>query len=138
MSPTKNKAIVRRVISEVINEGRLPIVDEVFAQEHIYHNLPPGLPSGRAGLKAFLNGIRSGFPDIHHTILEQIAEGDKVVTLVSMQGTHHEEFMGVPPSGKRVNINGMFIVRIEGDQIIESWAQFDDLALLRQVGALPS
>ena len=79
--------------------------------------------------------FRSAFPNIAHTIEDQIAEGDKVVTRLRAHATHEGELMGLPPSGKEVTIEGISIWRIADGKIKERWFNYDALGLMRQLGA---
>src|SRR5215216_2085661 len=81
--------------------------------------------------------VRRGFPDLESTIEDLIAERDKVVAHWRAQATHQGEYMGIPPTGNRVNFRGISIYRIEGGQIAESWGISDELGLMRQIGAIP-
>src|SRR5215217_7997139 len=94
-------------------------------------------PRSRRGCKQEAASVRRGFPDLESTIEELIAERDKVVVHWRAQATHQGEYMGIPPTGNRVNFRGISIYRIEGGQIAESWGVSDDLGLMRQIGAIP-
>ena len=133
-----NKRIVQRVF-EAMNGGNLGTLDEVVAEGFVDHdpNNPPDLPPGREGLKQLIGMYRGSFPDMRMTIEEQLAEGDKVVTRWSVRGTHQGELMGIAPTGKQVVVTGIFIDRIESGQVAESWANWDTLGMLQQLGAIP-
>ena len=77
------------------------------------------------------------FPDIQMTVEEQVAEGDRVVTRWSAQGTHEGELMGVPASGKQVTVSGITIARLADGKIQEEWSNWDGLGLMEQIGAMP-
>ena len=80
---------------------------------------------------------RTAFPDLHFTVEDQIAEGDMVANRVTARGTHQGEFMGIAPTGKQVTVTGITIDRIAGDKLEESWASWDFLGLMQQLGAIP-
>ena len=82
--------------------------------------------------------FRGAFPDSYFTVEDMLAEGDKVVTRKTFSGTHQGDWMGVPASGRKVSFGAIDIVRMDGDQVVEHWAQFDMLTLAQQIGALPS
>lgn len=133
----QNKALVRRWIAE-IDKRNLDVADELVAADYIDHN--PGLPGtapGREGLKQTNALLHAAFPDARHTIEDQIAEGDKVVTRMTVTGTFKGECMGIPPNGKQITMTGIMIHRIAGGQIIEHWAVADRLTFLQQMGAIP-
>lgn len=135
----ENKAIMQRYFEEAWNKGNLSVLDEIVSPDYVNHNPPvPGLPPGPEGLKPVFQAGRAAFPDLHYTIEEQIADGDKVVTRWTSRGTHRGELMGIPATGKQVNITGIHIARIVGGKIVEHWRQSDDLGMLQQLGVVPS
>ncbi len=135
----ENKALVRRWFEELFNEGNLEVTDEIIAPNHISHDPSlPDLPLGPEGAKQLVNLYRSAFPDVRLTIEDELADGDKVVTRWVGRGTHQGVLMGVAPTGEQVETTGISIWRIEEGKIVESWANYDTLGMLQQVGALPS
>ncbi len=137
MSTEQSKAVVQRYFEEVLNEGRLDIVEELFAPEFgsarpAAHDIQGPEHARRAALT-----MREGFPDIHFTIEEIVAEGDSVVVYVTFRGTHEGEFLGIPPTGKRVESHGAEQARLRDGKIVEEvWHLYDMLGLFRQLGAL--
>ena len=138
MSTEENKAIFRRYVEKVGNEGNLELADEIFSR-YLAHQ-PDGsvLERGPEDVKRFMGEFRSAFPDFHTTIEDQIAERDEVVTRWRMRGTHRGEFRGIAPSGKELDITGIGIFRFSDGKVVESWDNFDQLGMLRQLGAIPS
>jgi steroid delta-isomerase-like uncharacterized protein len=133
----ENKALVRRWLVES-DKGNLNIVDELIAPDYIDHNPPlPGTAPGREGVKQTNAMLRAAFPDATHTIEDQIAEGDKVMTRMIARGTFTGECLGIPPNGQRVTMEGIMIHRIAGGQLVEHWAVADRLSFLQQLGAIP-
>jgi steroid delta-isomerase-like uncharacterized protein len=138
MSVEENKALARRFYEEVFNQGNLDVLDELVTQEHLNHDPTlPDVPLGPEGLKQVTNFYRSAFPDANITVEEQIAEGEKVVNRWRARGTHRAELMGVPPSGNRVEITGIDLMRISGGKIAETWPNYDALGMMQQIGAIP-
>jgi len=139
MSAEENKRIVRRLFEEVMNRGNLALLDELVAPDYVDHDPanPPDLPPGREGLKQLISGYRAAFPDMQMTIEEQVAEGDKVVTRWTTRGTHKGELMGIAPTGKQATVTGIFIDRVKNGKLVESWANWDTLGMLQQLGAVP-
>lgn len=120
MSTEENKAIARRLIEEAWNQGNLAAVDELLAHDHVpHHSLIGEQPPSRELYKQFIVRTRTAFPDLHATIEDQIAEGDKVVTRWSVQGTHHGRFRGYSPTGKQMRVTGIVIDRIVGGKVVE-------------------
>jgi len=80
----------------------------------------------------------NAFPDLHYTIEDMIAEGDKVVVRLTFSGTHRGEFMGVAPTNKRVTTTAIFIQRIVSGKLVEEWSNADLLGFFQQLGVIPS
>ena len=95
----QNKTLVRRVVEEVYNQGNLAVADELAASDLVVHQTSQEI-RGREGAKQYVAALRAAFPDLHMTIEDQIAEGDRVVTRWTARGTHTGEFHGIPPTGK--------------------------------------
>ena len=132
-----NKALVRRWLAEM-DKRNLHIVDELVAVDYIDHNPPiPDLAPGREGVKQANALLLTAFPDATHTIEDQIAEGDKVVTRMTVRGTFIGEYLGIPPNGKQITAEGIMIHRIAGGQLVEHWAMGDNLRLFQQLGVIP-
>ena len=129
----QNKASFRRYLEEAWNQSNLEVVDETF-DRYVSHQ-PDGsvLERGPEDVKRFIKEFRSAFPDLHLIIEEQLAEGDKVVSHGTIQGTHQGEFRGMAPTGKEREIKGMAIFRFSSDgKVVESWDSYDQLSLMRQ------
>jgi steroid delta-isomerase-like uncharacterized protein len=134
-----NKTVSRRFLEEAWNKGNLAVLDEIIATDHVNSgpNTIPGLPNGPEGVKQLVTTYRNAFPDVHFTIDEQIAEGDKVVTRWSEEGTHEGELAGLPATGKSTNVTGIAVYRIANGKIAESWLIFDQFGLMQQLGVIP-
>lgn len=137
MSTEENKAIFRRIIEEVWNKGDLATVDELVAPNHIYHF--PGREDirGPEGLKEFVTMVRTAFPDIHITIYDEIAEGDKVACRCTWQGTHKGELRGIAPSGHQIAVESILIAHFAGGEGVETWESTDSLGMWQQMGLTP-
>lgn len=136
-----NKAVVRRVFEEVFNQGRLDVVDEVVAADCVEHTPPwPEFPVDdvRTGLKQFAQMLRDAFPDLHITVEDMVAEGDKVAVYFTITGTHKGELMGVPASGAPVSVMGFDLIRVVDGICTDHWGVEDNLALMQQIGAIPA
>ena len=132
----RNKAVVRRFIEEVQNEKNWDTFDELNADDFVNLSAPPGVPSDREGGKLFLGTFLNAFPDCHVTVVEMIAEGDRVVTKKTFTGTHTAELNGIPPTGKRVSIQYVDILRLRDGKIIEHWLSMDQMDFMHQLGVL--
>lgn len=135
----ENKALVRRLIDEVWNQGKLAMTDELVAPNFATHD--PGSPDFGRGPQAVKQGVslyRNAFPDIRFTIEDMVAEGDKVVTRWTASGTHKGELSGIPPTGKKTTVTGVTISRFAGGKIVETWSNWDTLGLMQQLGVAPA
>ncbi len=137
MSAEENKALARRVIEEMFNKGNLDVADELLAPDYVDHD--PAMPEdirGPEGFKEYVSAFRSAFSDLHVEIEDQIAEGDLVATRWTGTGTHDGEFAGIPPTGNRVTLPGMEIVRISDGKLVEGWEGYDSMTMMRQLGVV--
>ena len=137
MSTDSNKALVRRLTNEVQNRGNIAAVDEIAAPTFVNHSAPPGVPSDREGVKQLTLLFRRAFPDGTMTVEDMIAEEDMVATRKTFRGTHQGAFMGIPPTGRRVAIELIDMVRVVDGRVVEHWNVVDNLGLLQQLGVLP-
>lgn len=137
MSTEANKAIMRRFWDELFTQGNTEVADEIVGADYLNHDPAPGEQPGRAGLAAFVAHMHAGFPDGRFEVERFVVEGDTVVTRWRATGTHHGAFMGIPATGRAVNITGVAIHRIADGRIVESWGNWDMLGLLQQLGVLP-
>jgi steroid delta-isomerase-like uncharacterized protein len=134
----ENKAVFRRYVEEVGNEGNLDLAEEIFSRYLAHQSDGSMLERGPEDVKRFMGEFRGGFPDFHSTIEDMVAEGDKVVTRWTMRGTHRGEFRGIAPTGKQIAVTGIGIFRFSPEgKVVESWDNFDQLGMMRQLGALP-
>jgi len=142
MSTEENKAILRRMVEEVICGGNLDLMDELVAPDFVnHHSIATGEASHSIGVENFrqeIMRVRSVFPDIAMTTIHLLADGDKVVEHFQVRGTHKGEFMGIPATGKKVEYSGITIVRVANGKLAERWNITDRYGLLQQFGAIPS
>jgi steroid delta-isomerase-like uncharacterized protein len=136
MSTPENKAIIRRLFEEGLSTGDMALLDEIVAQDFTLHGAPPGLPSGREGLKLLVGMFRSAFPDYRDSIEDLVAEGDKVVVRWTFRGTHTGDFQGIPATGKHVKTTGISIFRVDDGKIKDDWTIIDMVGLLQQLGVV--
>jgi steroid delta-isomerase-like uncharacterized protein len=130
----ENKALARRAWEAV---GNPDIIDEVYAADLVWHE-PDQDIQGLEEARQFVTMYKTAFPDLNATVEDVIAEGDKVVTRVTIRGTHQgeiEEFG--PPTGRQIEVKGISISRIEGGKIVEDWDSYDNLSVLQQLGLVP-
>jgi predicted ester cyclase len=120
-----NKSVIRRFVDEVQNKKNWDVYDELNDPEFVNHSAPPGIPSDREGGKIYLGAFLNAFPDCRFTVDDMIAEGDQVVTKKTFTGTHEAEFAGIPPTGKRVTLQFVDIMRVRDGRIVEHWLSMD-------------
>ncbi|HYY87259.1 MAG TPA: ester cyclase [Chloroflexota bacterium] len=137
MSPTENKALARRLYEE-FSAGNLTKLDQFLAPNVVNHNPAPGEKPGIEGARQILGMFRAAFPDMRFTVEDQLAEGDKVATRLTVRGTHKGEAWGTPPTGKQVTVTLIDILRITNGKVTERWGNQDDLGLMQQIGAIPA
>ena len=126
-------ATVRRYIDEALNNGNASIVDEVFAPDAASRT-PNGDLRGREEIKKPILMRRSAFPDLRATVDKQVADGDNVVTYLTLSGTHEGDYRGVPATNRQVTWTQIAIARFENGKIVESWRIPDRLGLRLQIG----
>jgi len=138
MSERENKALVRRFTEEFRNRGNLAVAEELLAADYVLHaGIGPDI-HGIEGCKQDMVMTRSAFPDLHMTIDDMVAEGDRVAYRWTVRGTHrgaHTQ-LGIAPTGKQVTGWGMSIDRIVGGKIVETWNRYDSLGLMQQLEAV--
>ena len=121
----RNKDVVRRLVAEVLNDGRLDVVDELYA------------PTLAPRAKRWIAPFRASFPDVHMEVVELIAEGDTVVGRFTCSGTHLGAWRGYAPTGRRFEaIDEVYIVRFSDGRIVHAWGLEDTLGRLEQLGLL--
>lgn len=132
---------VRRFFEEVLNQGKVALLDELFAPTFLYHD--PALPDVRTleDYKRYITHTLSAFPDAHYTLEEVIAEGEMVVTRWTMRGTNTGDFvlptMRIPATGKQFTLTGMSISRNVEGKTVELWDEQDNLGMFQQLGLIP-
>jgi predicted ester cyclase len=114
------------------------MIDEVAAPDVLIRTPLPIEATGAQAAKQVWAMLLRGLPDLHLTIEDLIAEGDKVVARNSVTGTHQGEYMGLPPTGKSVTYNEIFIVRFADGRMVETWGVVDVLSQMKQLGVIPA
>ena len=133
----RNKSVIRRFVEEVQNKKDWTVYEELNDPEFFNHSAPPGM-TDREGSKQYLGGFLNGFPDCQFEIDDMIAEGDQVVTKKTFTGTHEGDFADIPPTGKRVTLQFVDIMRVRDGRIVEHWLSMDQLSFMQQLGVIPT
>lgn len=137
MNTEENKNIVLRY-QEIYNSNDLGALGEVVAEDLVSPKIMSGMPAGLQGAMRVHETTLIGMPDWQTRIDDLIAEGDKVAARITMTGTHTGDFWGMPATGRKVDFTGIYIVRIRDGRIVEHWGEEDGVALLQQLGFMPS
>jgi steroid delta-isomerase-like uncharacterized protein len=133
-----NKAIVRRLFTELWNNGNLSVADEVFAPNYAHYDpSTPDFGRGPDSEKKRAALYRTAFPDLHLTIDDVIAEGETVMTRWSCRGTHKGDLNGIAPTGRSITISGVTVARVSNGKIVEGYVNWDALGLMQQLGVVP-
>jgi steroid delta-isomerase-like uncharacterized protein len=135
---TVDHAATMRSTYERINAGDIAGFGDLVADDFVEHQGMPALPT-KQGTLEFFRTLLAAFPDMRMTVEDLIANGDKAVARVTATGTHKAEFMGMPPTGARVDVQLIDIMRFDGAGLVcEHWGDADMLSLMQQLGAVPA
>ena len=129
---------MRRYLDVFEQGNNLDILDELLAPDYINHTpATPDLPTGPEGVKGVVTMFRSAMPDLRVIVEDMIAEGDKVATRYTLEGTHRGELFGVPPTGQRLSIKSISVERVSEGKIREHWRVTDSMDMMQQLGVVP-
>lgn len=131
----EHKRALERYYSEVVNKGDLDIIYESAHPDHISHGTGENGKQGAEHLREWIRLQRASFPDLNVTVEDWIIAGNKVVSRFTARGTHTgDPYVGIPASGRSVEISGIVIDEFAGHQIVESWLLMEDLKMAQQLG----
>jgi steroid delta-isomerase-like uncharacterized protein len=137
--PADNKALIRRLYEEVWNKRKVELVSEIISPSHALQ--APNVVGSAVGPEAYKRQLMSflaGYPDLHWTVEDMIAEDDKVVACWTISGTHRGEYLGIPATNKKVSVDGITIHHISKGKIMDSYSNWDALGMMQQLGAVPA
>ena len=134
----QNKARVREFVDVVFNQHKVDAVSEYLAPDVVEHNPWPGFPATIQGFKDGTREFLTGFPDARVEIDEMLADGDKVIVRNRLVGTNSGPFMGMPATGKNIDVEGIDIVRIVDGRQAEHWGLYDAAGMMMQLGLMPA
>lgn len=132
---TRGAEVMRVVVEEGFSKGNLAALDAVVAPSYVEHQ--PGLGPDLAGFKRSIAGLRAAFPDFTLTIEDLTVDGDRVWARLRGRGTQGGPFFGLPPSGQRIEVDVLDVIRVEGGLLVEHWGVPDRFSMLEQLGLLP-
>jgi predicted ester cyclase len=137
MSTEQNKATLRKTYEEAINKGNVAVLTECMTPDYVSHG-PGGLDlKGPEGFGQYVTMFRTAFPDVRMTAENMVAEGDYVAHRARFTGTHRGDWMGIPPTGKRVTLTLNVLSRFAGGKEAEAWEELDMLSFMQQLGVIP-
>jgi len=137
--PTDNKSIVRRLYEEVWNKRHLEVAEELIAASHAMQLID--LPDPGIGPQAYARNVTQfvrAFPDLKFSVLDMVAESDKVVAFWNISGTHKGEFRGIAPTGKKISVDGITINQLANGKIMDSYVSLDMWGMMQQLGVIPA
>jgi steroid delta-isomerase-like uncharacterized protein len=136
------KQVISRFVEELWNERRLDVADAIFAEDCVTHQLRSGVPTdavprGPQAIKDHVKDWIANFPDLRFGIEQMLSEGDRVVTQLLMEGTHQGAWLGIPASGKKIQIRMFTVHRVVKGKIVEDWVLVESLGIFQQLGVIP-
>jgi steroid delta-isomerase-like uncharacterized protein len=135
----ENKAIIRRLYEEIWNKRKLELVSEIVSPSHALQ--APNVSGSAVGPEAYKRQLMlffAGYPDLHFSVEDTIAEEDKVVACWTFSGTHEGEYLGIPATNKKVSVEGITIHHIANGKIMDSYSNWDALGMMQQLGVVPA
>lgn len=144
MLGTETATIVRQLVEEAWNQGKLAICDELLAPSFVGHNAGTPDLRGIAANKQFIAAYRTAFPDLRMTVEELVTDGDKCVARLTATGTQTGPLAvvpgtpSIPPTGKRATVQVIVVHHLADGKVVELWSISDTMDLMRQLGMLPA
>ncbi len=136
MTGDEAKALLREVIERVWHRGDIGFIDKAYSPDFAAR-VPRSDFQGVADYKAYVRETLEGLPDIYFYIKDQYVDGDHLISRFQMTGTHTGEFLGLPPTGRTVDVEGVSIHRFAGFRFLESWTIWDVLGMCHEIGLVP-
>jgi steroid delta-isomerase-like uncharacterized protein len=125
-------------MAEAINSGNLNVLREILSPDVVDQDPAPDQSPGPQGFIQFFEQFRGAFPDLSVSVEHMVTDEDNVAFAYTVTGTHKGNFMGVAPTGKRIQVRGVQIARFENGRMVERWGSSDELGILKQIGAAPA
>jgi len=136
---TDLKSLGQRFYDEVFNSGgvaALAVLDEILADDFVEHEEVPGFAPDKAGVIEFFSTMHRAFPDISVEVKAMAVDGDQLLTHAVMRGTHRGEFMGIPATGRKVEVGFADRTRFRDGRAVEHWGVTDMMAMMEQLGVM--
>jgi steroid delta-isomerase-like uncharacterized protein len=135
---SKNKASYEKII-KILESGNVSEMDGLIAADVVDHTLDTSITkkTGLAGVKELFTFYHTAFPDIKTTIHKEVAEDDMLMAYWTVEGTNTGPMGGMPPTNKKIKMDGMEVVKYKDGKIVEHWEIDDNLTMMRQLGLIP-
>jgi predicted ester cyclase len=138
LTTEEKRNVLKRISREIFSEGRIEVIDDLIAPDFVDHDPLPGISPNREGLKDLVHLFQTSFPGITIEVQHLVVEGDKAVDHIRFAGTHAGDFMGIPPTGKRMDTSAIVISRVGPDaRVAERWQRFGAMKMMQQLGVIP-
>jgi steroid delta-isomerase-like uncharacterized protein len=137
MTTEQNKAIVKKLFEEGMNQRKLSMADEVIGNDFVNHGIP-NAKKGPEGFREIIQQFLDAFPDMKINVEFIISEGDMVATKGTWTGTNKGSFMGMPVTNKKVNVGYADFWKLKNGKCIENWVEMDIAGLMQQIGVIPA
>jgi predicted ester cyclase len=132
-----NSERIRQFYAEVATGGAVDRIDEFCTEDLVEHEGFPGISNDREGVKQFFAMMHAAFPDLRWEPVTVMEDGDRVIARYHLTGTHQGEFLGIAPTGRRIDMEGYDEARLIDGRACEHWGAMDTLELMQQLGAVP-
>lgn len=130
-----NKERVRRMEDELFNKRNLDAIDEFISPDYVLRTAAEGMPNDREAIRESIAMYVNAFSDLHISVDELIAEGDRVVGVFTFTGTHDGDLAGMSPTQRSISVRQIAMYRIEDGKVVEEWEVSDQMGLMQQIGA---
>ncbi|MEM3096462.1 MAG: ester cyclase [Nitrososphaerota archaeon] len=135
MSAVEMERAVRKAVDSY-NRRDLDFIDELYDKGFLYHGNGEMADLTRDGWRQFIREMQTTFPDMHIHVDEIFTSGDRLCYRMTVSGTHKGELLGLPPTNRKISIRTIGIMRFRDGKIVEEWENYDELGMLRQLGAI--
>lgn len=133
----KNKAAMQKFYDEVFNKHDAAMFDSITSPDYVEHASDPGTPQTRGGTEVLFKETFTAFPDANEKVILMRADSSYVITHYILTGTNTGRYMGLPPTGKQINVGGVDIVRFVNGKAVEHWGYMEEMKMMTQMGTMP-
>ena len=128
---------MKKFYDQVVNQGKIEMIDELIAEDFVEHETLPGAANDRQSVKDWFMMLKTGFPDIKFEVKDITAQDGKVWALIQITGTNTGQFMGMPATGKKIDVQGFDLVQLKAGKAIAHWGVTQELQMMQQLGMIP-